>query len=76
MNARQYINAHFPQMTSNDCKKVFHQCMSAIAYCHQNNVVHRDVKLDNILLSVDHEGKVFDVKLADFGKAMRIDEDS
>jgi len=50
--------------------------MSAIAYCHQNNVVHRDVKLDNILLSVDHEGKVFDVKLADFGKAMRIDDDS
>lgn len=76
MNARQYINAHFPQMTSNDCKKVFHQAMAAIAYCHQNNVVHRDVKLDNILLSVDHEGKVFDVKLADFGKAMFIDEDT
>lgn len=48
--------------------------MSAIAFCHQNNVIHRDIKLDNILLSVDQEGKVFDVKLADFGKAIRIDK--
>lgn len=49
--------------------------MCAVQFCHQNNIVHRDIKLDNILLSVDNEGKVFDVKLADFGKAIWLDDD-
>jgi serine/threonine protein kinase len=34
----------------------------AVAYCHENSVVHRDIKPDNLLLQ--DEGKV---KLCDFG---------
>ena len=74
MNARQYINTYYSKMTSNDIKQICHQSLSAIAFCHENNIIHRDVKLDNILLSIDEDGKVFDVKLADFGKAIRIDD--
>jgi len=33
-----------------------------LLYCHRKGVVHRDVKLDNILL--DHQGQL---KLCDFG---------
>ena len=33
----------------------------AIKYCHDNNILHRDIKLDNILLHNKH------VKLCDFG---------
>ncbi|KAL2896526.1 CBL-interacting serine/threonine-protein kinase 4 [Bienertia sinuspersici] len=43
-------------------RKYFHQLVSAIHYCHQNGVAHRDVKPQNLLL--DDEGNV---KVADFG---------
>ena len=71
MNARQYVNDHFRSMTSRDVKKIFHQAMQAVQFCHESGVIHRDIKLDNILLSVDTKGKIFDVKLGDFGKAIR-----
>ena len=41
--------------------------MEGIAYIHQNNVVHRDIKLDNILL--DGKGNI---KIGDFGVSRRI----
>ena len=36
----------------------------ALEYCHNNNVIHRDLKLENILLSQNG-----DIKIADFGWA-------
>ena len=36
--------------------------MRAVAYCHSLNIVHRDLKLENVLVSKD-----FKVKLIDFG---------
>ena len=35
-------------------------------YLHSKGIVHRDLKLDNLLYSVDEEGEV-QVKIADFG---------
>jgi len=43
-------------------KDIFGQLISAVSYCHSKGVAHRDIKLDNILVS--HSGKV---KLIDFG---------
>lgn len=43
-------------------KKIFRQLVDAIGYCHSKNFVHRDLKLENILLT--DEG---DVKVIDFG---------
>lgn len=43
-------------------KYFFKQIIEALHYIHQKNIVHRDIKLDNILL--DHEGNV---KICDFG---------
>lgn len=43
-------------------KYFFKQIIEALNYIHKKNIVHRDIKLDNILL--DHHGNV---KIGDFG---------
>lgn len=43
-------------------KYFFKQIVEGLNYIHQKNIVHRDIKLDNILL--DHLGNV---KICDFG---------
>ncbi|XP_057644434.1 sperm motility kinase X-like [Chionomys nivalis] len=46
---------------------IFCQIVCAVHYCHDNDIAHRDIKLDNILL--DGKGNI---KLCDFGMAIRV----
>jgi len=50
--------------------RIITQVAQALHYAHQNKVVHRDVKPDNILIRTDGM-----VKLADFGLAKDYDDD-
>ena len=43
-------------------KLIFKQLVEGLAHIHSKNILHRDIKLDNILL--DGHGKI---KIADFG---------
>lgn len=46
-----------------------YQILSAVDYCHDNKIVHCDIKPPNILMDVTGV-----VKLADFGSAFVIEE--
>ncbi|KAH0618875.1 hypothetical protein JD844_018398 [Phrynosoma platyrhinos] len=50
------------KLTEQEARHFFRQVVSAIYYCHKNGIVHRDLKLENILL--DANGNI---KIADFG---------
>ncbi|KAJ3050084.1 negative regulator of the PHO system, partial [Rhizophlyctis rosea] len=46
------------------CKRFMYQLLKGIAFCHENRVLHRDLKPQNLLIN-----SRYDLKLADFGLA-------
>ena len=47
----------------------FHELLEGLVFLESQHVVHRDLKLDNLLIS--ERGRVI---ISDFGKAMLLDE--
>ncbi|CAO3631962.1 unnamed protein product [Cunninghamella blakesleeana] len=60
----QYVLDH-GRMNEYDAKIFFTQIISGLAWCHNNAICHRDLKLENILL--DKTKQV--IKIVDFGMA-------
>ncbi|GFN90903.1 nuak family snf1-like kinase 1 [Plakobranchus ocellatus] len=58
-----YLN-NMGRLSEWEARRIFRQIVSAIHCCHQNGIVHRDLKLENIILD-----DVGNVKIADFGMA-------
>lgn len=67
------LNAHIKSKSANklpeeEAKIIFGQLVEAIKYCHRKSVVHRDIKLENVL----YDASTQRVKLIDFGFAIAL----
>ncbi|PTB64442.1 Pkinase-domain-containing protein [Trichoderma citrinoviride] len=56
--------------SESDSREMAKQLLSALGYLHANNITHRDVKPDNILIN---SLQPLDVKLTDFGLSKMVD---
>jgi serine/threonine protein kinase len=61
----------FTPLPEPEAKKIFRQLVNGIMYCHSKGIVHRDLKLENIVIT-----KKLHVKIIDFGLCDLIENES
>ncbi|KRH92078.1 Serine/threonine protein kinase, partial [Pseudoloma neurophilia] len=53
-------------LNENESKKIFKQIICGVKYLHENFVVHRDLKIENVLIKNDGTVKIIDFGLSNF----------
>lgn len=71
----KYKNTFGKNISEHDARPIFKQITSGLQYLHSKNILHRDIKPDNILINyIDPKKDMFDInniqiKIIDFGFA-------
>ena len=60
---KEYIKKN-KQLDEEEAKKILKQILEIISYCHKMNIIHHDLKPDNILFTDDNHKQI---KIIDFG---------
>ncbi|KAG0232333.1 kinase-like domain-containing protein [Mortierella sp. GBAus27b] len=72
----EFVADRRSQASEQDIQYIFAQIVEAVDYLHQHNIVHRDLKLENVLLEPRVGAPLRPtVKLTDFGLAKVIEQD-
>ena len=58
-------NEHSDPLTENEAKQIFTDLIEGIAFLHSKNIIHRDIKLENLLMNENGN-----IKITDFGAAV------
>ncbi|KAI7884835.1 kinase-like protein [Lichtheimia hyalospora FSU 10163] len=66
VNLDEYLHRQGGKLKEDEARRYFRQMVSAVYFCHNRWVVHRDLKTPNVLITPDGV-----VKLADFGLGNR-----
>jgi len=59
------------RLDERQAKKIMRKILLAVQNLHENEIIHRDIKLENVLIDDN-----FNVKLTDFGFACKVPKDS
>jgi len=51
------------KLSENECLMIFKQLISGMNYLHNSNIIHRDLKLDNIIINTTNKT----IKIIDYG---------
>ena len=57
------------KLSEEDAASVIKQVLEVLSYCHANNIVHKDLKPENVLLEKKKE--ITSIKIIDFGTAQK-----
>lgn len=52
------------RLDESEAKPLFHQLLKGLAYCHSLNVCHRDIKLENLIITLQNALKIIDFGFA------------
>ena len=81
-NLRKYISIYHKPFPEDLIQHIMKQIVSAVNYLHFNKIIHRDLKLDNILVNFanDYDMQTFNlmnaqIKIIDFGFAKFLDSE-
>ena len=77
---KKYMNKFGKPFSEDIVKYLMRQIVEAVAYFHEKNVIHRDLKLDNIMVNFNNEADKenlnmmkAEIKIIDFGFATQLD---
>jgi hypothetical protein len=71
-----YVRSRRRALSEQECKHYFRQLCSAVSYIHGVGIVHRDIKVENVLLQpcgLGNHWMANHVKLIDFGLSMHLE---
>lgn len=63
----EFMQQKHLKLEESEIKAIFKQLLQALKYLHSHNIIHRDLKLDNIMFKT--KGNIKSLKLIDFGYA-------
>ena len=66
---REMVNQLQNPLEEDFVMKIMYDLLLAVSYCHESGVVHRDIKMENILIDYDESSQNIIVELIDFGLA-------
>ncbi|CAD8121774.1 unnamed protein product [Paramecium sonneborni] len=67
-NLHKFIKNQSYQIPENNVRTILQQLLLGIRKCHQQNIIHRDMKLENVMLS--KANSIDNIKIIDFGLAI------